>query len=123
MRYTIGVSEDNRYIVITVKGEITRKDAVEQNLEAHALGKKLGINRYLVDVTEARNTDSVQNNYDFAYTDMHHIEGIDKLARVAAIVSPGDHSHDFIETVSRNAGFNLTIFSDPEEAKQHLLGE
>lgn len=123
MSHTIQVSEDNRYIVIIVKGEITRKDAVQQNLEAHALGKKMGINKYLVDVTEARNIDSVQNNYDFAYTDMRHTEGIDKLARVAAIVSPGDHSHDFIETVSRNAGFNVTIFNDPEEAKQHLLRE
>jgi hypothetical protein len=30
----------------------------EQALEAHSLGKELGINLFLVDVTEAKNIDS-----------------------------------------------------------------
>ncbi|MBW1814413.1 MAG: hypothetical protein JRJ39_12290 [Deltaproteobacteria bacterium] len=75
---------------------------MKQNLEAHTLGGKLGINRYLVDVTESRNTDSVMESYDFAYEDMKNTEGIDLYARVALLVSPGDHSHDFIETVTTN---------------------
>ncbi len=83
----------------------------------------MGINRYLVDVTQAKNTDSVQDSYEFAYNDMKTAEGIDQYARVATLVSADDHSHDFIETVSRNAGLNVRIFTDPEKAKKHLTGK
>jgi hypothetical protein len=120
MNYTITPSVDGKYIILTVKEEINRKTAMQQNLEAHALGRKLGINRYLVDVTEARNTDSIQDSYDFAYKDMRETEDIDRLARIAVLVSPGDHSHDFIETVSRNTGLTVEIFTDLELAKLFL---
>jgi len=120
MSYTIAPSKNERYIILTVRGEINRRVAMQQNLEAHALGRKLNIDRYLVDVTEARNTDTTTNSYEFAYSDIQHAEDIDKLARVAVLVSPDDHSHDFIETVSRNAGLNVTIFTDLESAEAFL---
>jgi hypothetical protein len=123
MNYTIAPSEDGKYIILKVQGKINRQIAMKQNLETHALGKKMGINRYLVDVTEARNTDSVLDSYDFAYTDMKETEDIDRNARVTVLVSPGDHSHDFIETVAKNAGLNVTIFTDPELARQYLIKE
>lgn len=73
-----------------------------------------------MDVREARNTDSVFNNYSFAYKDMHKAEEIDKRARVAVVVSPQDNSHDFIETVSRNAGLDVVLFTDIDRAVAHL---
>ena len=94
---------------------------MKQNLETHALGDELGISRYLVEATEAVNVDSTLENYSFAYTDMQTPTGINKAAIVALLVSPDDHSHDFIETVSRNAGLNVTIFRDRELAIHHLL--
>ncbi|MEE4352071.1 MAG: hypothetical protein V2J25_04305 [Desulfatiglans sp.] len=121
MSYTIKPSDDRNYIILKVCGEINRELAMKQNLEAHALGAELGINRYLVDVTEARNVDSVISNYRFAYEEMRLPTGINVRARVATLVRPDDHSHDFVETVSRNAGLNVTIFRDREQAIQHLL--
>ncbi|MBW1985270.1 MAG: hypothetical protein JRI53_11180, partial [Deltaproteobacteria bacterium] len=75
MNYTITPSKDGKYIILKIQGEINRQSAMKQNLEAHTLGGKLGINRYLVDVTESRNTDSVMESYDFAYEDMKNTEG------------------------------------------------
>ena len=72
---------------------------------------------------EARNTDSIVENYDFAYKDMSETENIDRLARVAILSSPGDHSHDFIETVTRNSGLNVKLFNDPELARLFLTDE
>ena len=112
MEYKIYPSEEGEYIILKVQGEINRKLAMQQNKEAHDLGAKLNINRYLVDVTEAKNTDTISNSYEFAYKDMQHAEGINKKARVALLVSPEDHSHDFIETVAQNAGLNVTKFND-----------
>ena len=96
--------------------KINRETAMRNNREAHALGQKLGITSYLVDVTEARNTDSVMDSYNFAYSDMPNAEDIDKTARVALLVNPDDTSHDFIETVARNAGLSVTKFTDRELA-------
>jgi hypothetical protein len=122
MDYSITPSMDGTFIILKIKGNINREIATRLNLEAHALGKKLQLKRYLVDVTEAKNTETIIGNYNFAYSDMQKMEGIDKRARVATLVSPDDHSHDFIETVSRNAGLNVRIFTDLDEAKQFLMG-
>jgi hypothetical protein len=121
MSYTISPSDDNSYIIVKVKGTITRQTAMQQNLEAHALGRRLQISRYLVDVTEARNTDSVIQNYEFAYTDMKNTPGIDRSARVAVLVSPGDHSHDFVVTAAKNSGLVVEIFTELDLAKQYLM--
>jgi hypothetical protein len=123
MEYSITPSEDGSYIVIKVEGNITRKEAMQQNREAHALGKQLGINRYLVDVTEARNVEPPIENYEFAYNDMHRDEKLDITARIAALVDPDDHSHDFVETVSRNAGFDMRLFRDRDEALRYLQAD
>lgn len=121
MTHTITTSEDGQYILIKVKGVIDRNIAMQQNLEAHALGKKLNIHKYLVDVTKATNSESTTDKFKFANNDMQEAPGIDKSARVAVLVSPDDHSHDFIETVTRNAGLNMRIFRDSEEAMQFLM--
>jgi len=120
MHYEICPAEDDAYITLVVKGEINRKIAMQQNLQAHALGRRLGINRYLVDMTEARNTDTTLDQYQFAYKDMHETPGIDVKARVAVVVAQGDHSHDFIETVARNSGLNVKMFTERVAAMAFL---
>lgn len=102
---------------------MTRQVGMELNIKTHALGKKLGINRYLVDVTEARNVDNTFDKYNFAYKDMKDMPEINRQARVALLVSPGDHSHDFIETVSRNTGLDVTLFTDRQMAIEYLTTE
>jgi hypothetical protein len=119
--YTITPSVDGSFITIKVRGDITRQAAAQMNLEAHALGEQLKVNRYLVDVTEARNVDLANDDYQFANVDMKNMDGIDKSAFVATVVSPGDHSHDFMETVCRNAGLNVRIFTDLAEAIRFLM--
>ena len=121
MSYAICLSEDEKYIVTKHWGEITSEVVIERTLEAHALGEKLGITRHLMDVTEAKNVDSATKTYKFAYEKMRGLAGINMNARVAVLVSPADHSHDFAETVTRNAGQDVTIFRDRELAIAHLL--
>jgi hypothetical protein len=121
MDYTITPSVDGMFIILKVKGNITRQTALQMNLEAHALGRKMQIRRYFVDMTESTNTDNPLDDYEFTHSDMRQTEGIDKLAWVAALVSPNDHSHDFMETVSTNAGLHLKLFRDPVEAKRFLM--
>ena len=122
MTYSIEPSEDKTFITIKVVGDITRNSAMKQNIEAHALGKKLGINKYLLDARESRNNETVIDNYEFAYNDMAK-PMFDASARVAIIVSEDDHSHDFVVTASMNAGYHVKLFYDFDSAKQFLFTE
>ena len=121
MSYAINLSDDRKYIVLKHWGEINGELAMKRVLEAHTLGAELGIARYLVDLTEARNVDSVTKSYQYAYEDMKTPLGISLSARVAMLVSPEDHSHDFVETVLKNAGHNVMLFRNRELAIKHLL--
>lgn len=118
--YNVRPSDDQSHIVLTIVGEVRGKHMKKYIVEAHAVGKEMGIHRYLVDVTEAKNIDSVTDQYKFAYSDMKNTEGVDPRAKVAALVSPGDKSHDFIETLLHNAGLLLKIFTHSDMAMKYL---
>lgn len=120
---TNAVSPDGKYIIQKIVGEINTKMALEFDREAHALGRRLGINRYLTDATECRNVASVIENYYFAYKDISLTFNLYRSARVALLVDPEDRSHDFVETACRNAGFDVTIFRDWAEAIRYLVKE
>lgn len=117
------LSEDGQHIELTFIGEINRRSALETNEAANALGRQVGVARYLVDVTRARNTDSINDQYNFAYQDLRQSKIIDRAARVAILIDPADRSHDFIETVTRNAGFNAKLFTCRTQALAFLTAE
>jgi hypothetical protein len=119
MTYSITASDDKKYILVKVTGNISRQLAIQYNLEAHALGKELGIDRFLLDFTECKNTDTVLRNYKYVYDDMKN-PGINQAARTAMLVSSNDHSHDFIEALFKDAGVDVTLFHDRELAVWHL---
>ncbi len=119
--YSIKPSEDHQYIILTVQGEFTAKTFMKCIVEAHTFGKEMGVRGYLVDVTDARNVDSALETQQFAYSDMKTTAGEDPFAKVAGLVSPGDHSHDFVETATSNAGMFLKLFTDRAEAVAYLL--
>jgi len=121
MSYTIYPSKDKKYIVLKHWGEMNREFGMKRVIEAHKLGAKLGITRYLVDLTEAINLDIAYSSYMYANEDLKTPCGINRTARAAMLVSADDHSHDFVETVLRNAGHNVTLFRDRELAIKHLL--
>lgn len=123
MKYSIEVSGDKRYIILTILGSISRESAMLANIEAHKLGNELGINKYFVDLTQAINSESVLENYEFAYTDMKRESIINRFAKVVMLVSADDHSHDFIETLSVNTGLNVKLFRDHTQALNHLLSK
>lgn len=104
-----------------VVGDVDRRSAMAMNVEVHQFGRERGISLYFVDMTHARNVESVTGNYRFSYDDMRSTEGINRFARVVTLVDVDDHSHDFIETLSRNTGLDVTLMRDREAALALLL--
>jgi hypothetical protein len=120
MEYVINISENKLYIIIRVKGQMDPLSAMKYTEEAHVLAKEIGLDKFLIDLTNATNTLHVLENYEFAYEKVAPNPKINKLAKVAMLVSRNDHSHDFVETVSINAGLLVKLFRNKEAALNYL---
>jgi hypothetical protein len=119
--FSVRAAEDGHYIILKLVGTSGRPE-FQGVLEAHALGARLGIHRYLVDLTDAHNADRTMDDYALAYDDFPHSPTIDRFAKVVALAKPDDHSHDFLVTLFKNAGSPIQLFHDREVALQALLG-
>jgi isopentenyldiphosphate isomerase len=111
----IKISDNGKYIIVQVKENMTRTLAERLGLEAVQLGNTKNITRFLYDLRDSRNTETINANYIFANQDMKRIEP-NPENMIAMLTSPNDKSHDFIETVLRNAGYTVKLFIDEAEA-------
>jgi len=120
MEYEIIKPDNENFIIIKRKGKIICEEVYKSTIEAHKLGKKLNIKKFLVDSREAINVDSVTNNYAYINKTLKSDEVINRSARIAILVSEGDKSHRFVETTARNSGTIERVFTDFEAAKNYL---
>lgn len=115
MAYTITPSEENQYLICRVSGEITVSSAEQVTMELDRVSRERRIKRFLYDVREAKNVMSNFQNYDYAYKEMSKMN-LQRDVRSAILTEPDDHSHDFVETVMRNAGYSVRLFRDRDTA-------
>jgi hypothetical protein len=121
MPFEVSVDKNDTYVLVRVTGAFSRQVAVEIAKAASERGRATNLKAYLYDVREAPNVESPVSNYDFANSDMPALR-LDRTARVAILTAPGDRSHAFPETVVRNAGYGVRLFTDGSEAIAWLLG-
>ena len=115
MRFSVKLSDDEKYILCSVTGEFTAAEAQEFTLEIDTVSRESGCKKFLIDLQDAKNISNVFENYDFAYKDMSR-HNFQHDARVAILVSPQDHSNDFVETVISNAGYSVRVCCDNSDA-------
>lgn len=115
MTKEIKVSDSGKYIIVCVNEDMTRSLAESLGLEAMHLGNRKNINKYLYDLRNSRNKESVNANYIFANQDLKRLEP-NPSNKIAMLTSPNDKSHDFIGTVLRNAGYDVKLFVNESEA-------
>lgn len=118
----IKISENSKYIIVRVDENMTKSLAEHLGIEASNLGKKKHITKFLYDLRNSRNIESINTNYIFAYQEVKKID-LNPGNMVAMLTSVGDNSHNFVETVLRNAGFNVRIFNEEQEALKWLQTE
>lgn len=115
MTYKITVSEDNLYLVCRITGAIDGDVARDFSVALDALGLERNIRCYLTDVRNAHNTLSYGENFHFVNQDMAAM-GIRRGTRVATLIRRDDKVHQFLETLTHNAGYNMRIFHDETDA-------
>ena len=115
MSYTVTISENGQYIICRVTDSMTVEIAREFGREIDSLSRAKNIKRFLIDVREAPNISNVYQNYGFAYKDMADLK-FQRHIRSAILADAADTTHDFIETVAQNAGYNVRVFHDESAA-------
>ena len=115
MTKEIKVSDNGKYIIVRVNEDMTRTLAESLGLEAMHLGIKKNLSKFLYDLRNSRNKETINANYIFAKQDLKRLDP-NPANKIAMLTSPNDKSHDFIETVLRNAGYNVKLFIVEEEA-------
>ncbi len=119
MDYEISISENLDYIVIRVHKPMTTELSLRCGPEIVRLAEENNINRFMFDVRESVNIQSVTKNYYFAYKDIAEFE-FPRASRSAFLVDKNDRSHDFITTAFLNAGYIVKIFNDESSAIKWL---
>lgn len=115
MEFSVRISDNGKYILCIITGEIAAKDSERFSSEMDTLSSTSGCKKTLIDVRNAKNVSSNLDNYEFAYHDINRI-GLQRDLRTAILTSPGDQSHDFVKTVLLNAGYCVQSFCDEKEA-------
>jgi hypothetical protein len=115
MSFEVSLADSGKYVICRVCDPITTEFALQFGKAATETSQQYGLARQLYDVRSVRNVDSIYHNYDFAYKDMVNLD-LEFDNRAAILVDPADRSHDFVEVVSRNAGYNVRVFVDEQQA-------
>lgn len=120
--YTLSVSEDERMVVCRVKQPVTVALAAAFAGEMDRLAAESGADRYLTDARGVPNVSRLAENYNYAHTEMADL-GLRRCVKAAILADPWDRSHEFVETTAQNAGFNVRVFYDEDEALAWLRTE
>jgi hypothetical protein len=115
MKYTVSVSNDRRYIIVFIDGPMTTELALKAGKKANQLAVENKLNSMLYDLRKSRNVQDGFKNYEFGYKDVGSV-GFDKTMKIALLTDLDDQSHDFVETVMINNGYNVRIFKNNKDA-------
>jgi hypothetical protein len=121
MDYEVSLAQGGRHILVKVLVPMTSATGVRCGTDAVRLGSEKKVDRYLFDLRNSPNVQSVVDNYEFAHKEIMEF-GFPKSSRSAFLVRPDDSSHDFINTAFYNAGCVTRLFTD-EAAAIAWLGE
>lgn len=120
--FEVSVSEDQSYIRLTVMTSImTFPIAMEATLALKKVNDNVEINRFLLDLSQARSVTSVNEKYEFAYEKLKVIVGEPSKIRVALLKDENENSFRFLETVMRNASYKFRVFDKEDEALEWLI--
>ena len=92
MHYTVKPSDDGKYVVVTVVGEVTTETAREYSATANEKADEWKLRDFLFDLREAVNTQSTLTNYEYAYQEMPR-QRLNSSARAALSIWATALSH------------------------------
>jgi hypothetical protein len=121
MDYAVEYLPEKGYAKARIAGEPLARDARECVVGLFELAAAHDCKKVLVDGSQVTADSGICDIHAFC----SRLEqfGCDRRMSVAVVSQGRPDTDQFIETVARNRGFGLRVFSDPEDAEAWLLGE
>lgn len=119
MSYEVMLASDGSHIRIRVLKNVTGDLEIMFSGAAIEEARKYGLWKFLADVRGVRNVASALEQYRLGYDEMYRL-ALDRTSKIAILADVGDDSHDFVETILRNAGFMCRLFTDEPSALKWL---
>ena len=122
MSWTVEYNAEIGVVQCSYMGQVTADEFKEGTIKAIALAKDNNTKLFLIDDSKWQGGASVFGLFELP--DLHEKHDADRVSRVALILpppgTPEEKDAHFYETVCRNRGWNVTVFSEREEAIRWL---
>lgn len=124
MSWDISVVKEEGIIYAVASGEITMGLALQMTAEGLKLAIKHRITLFLVDLRTS--TSDISTVQIYRLPTILETLGLSRDRRIALVIpsDPADPAdYRFYQTVSKNRGFMIGLFEEPDSARQWLLTE
>jgi hypothetical protein len=115
MAFTIELADNQQYLSIRAIDNLTAACMRKVMIAVQGKAIRHGMSKFLFDVRNAENVESAATNYSYVYNDLAQMN-MSRTAQCAILASPDDGSHNFMETLCRNAGYDVMLFTDMAKA-------
>jgi len=105
--------------ILTNYKDVTLHSTIEHQHAMQMFAEKHGVYRFLLDTRGRSFLGTYVDLFRFARKILPK-EGFNSRWKVALVTSPKDRSHDILEIFTHNAGYQVKIFTDYDEAQVWL---
>jgi hypothetical protein len=110
------------FAILTNRRHVTLQSAIEHQRAMRIFAEKHGVHRFLLDTRGMSFSGTYVDLFRFVRRILHK-EGFDATWKVALVTSLKDRSHDILEIFTHNAGYQVKIFTDYDEAQVWLTSK
>ena len=115
MDFELKLEPSGSFAILTNHKDVTILSAIERQRALRKFAETHGVYHFLLDTRGMSFCGTYVDLFRFARKILHK-EGFDSTWRVALVTSPKDRSHDMLEIFSHNAGYQVKIFTNYDEA-------
>jgi len=117
--FDLKLEPNGSFAILTNHKDVTLHSAIEHQRAMRMFAQKYGVHHFLLDTRGNSFRGTYVDLFRFARKILHK-EGFDSTWKVALVTSPKDRSHDMLELFTQNAGYQVKIFTDYDQAQVWL---
>lgn len=119
MKYKIEIAKSEKHLYAKCSENVSMQLALNIARDLTKKGNELNIFSCLLDYRGFKSIANLSEQYSFAHNEGSKA-GFDIKWQIALLRDPEDNSSAFLETLMKNAGFNMKLFDDEKMAIKWL---
>jgi hypothetical protein len=120
--FDLELEPNGSFAILTNHKDVTLQSVIERQRAMRKFAETHGVYRFLLDTRGMSFCGTYVDLFRFVRKALPK-EGFDSTWKVALVTSPKDRSHDMLEIFTHNAGYQVKIFTDYDEARVWLTWE